>query len=109
PHTRPEPADAGGLVPVRPAEPTLSRRGLLGLVGGASATLLVVTIGESVGGPLRRLALLAPRVRVFGTGPNDVQVNRTALASGVIAGATDPTWKVTVRGPRMLRLDRAAL
>jgi DMSO/TMAO reductase YedYZ molybdopterin-dependent catalytic subunit len=109
PHTRPEPADAGELVPVRPAEPTLSRRGLLGLVGGASAALLVLNIGESVGGPLRRLALLAPRGRVFGTGPNDFQVNRTALASGVIAAATDPRWKLKVRGPRTLRLDRATL
>jgi DMSO/TMAO reductase YedYZ molybdopterin-dependent catalytic subunit len=108
-HTRPEPARAGGLVPVSPAEPTLSRRGLLGLVGGASAALLALNVGESVGGPLRRLALLAPRGRVFGTGPNDFQVNRTALASGVIAAATDPGWKLKVRGPRTLMLDRAAL
>ncbi len=49
--------------------PTLSRRGLLGLVGGASLTLLLVNVGETVGGPLRRLALLAPRGRVFGGGP----------------------------------------
>jgi DMSO/TMAO reductase YedYZ molybdopterin-dependent catalytic subunit len=108
-HTRPEPAPAGGLVPVSPAEPTLSRRGLLGLVGGASAALLALNVGESVGGPLRRLALLAPRGRVFGTGPNDFQVNRTALASGVIAAATDPGWKLKVRGPRTLMLDRAVL
>ena len=47
----------------RPAAPTISRRGLLGLVAGASAGLLVVTVGQSVGGPLRRLALLAPRGR----------------------------------------------
>jgi DMSO/TMAO reductase YedYZ molybdopterin-dependent catalytic subunit len=109
PHTRPEPADVGGLVPVRPAEPTISRRGLLGVVGGAAATLLAVNLGESVGGPLRRLALLAPRGRVFGTGPNDFQVNRTALASGVIAAAVDPGWKLNIRGPRTARLDRAAL
>src|SRR5947209_2067472 len=32
-NTRPEPAGEGDLVPVAPAEPTLSRRGLLGLVG----------------------------------------------------------------------------
>jgi DMSO/TMAO reductase YedYZ molybdopterin-dependent catalytic subunit len=108
-HTRPEPAEASGLVPVAPADPTLTRRGLLGLVGGASAALLLVNIGESVGGPLRRLALLAPRGRVFGTGPNDFQVNKSALAAGVIVAASDPTWKLTVRGRRKVRLDRAAL
>lgn len=108
-HTRPEPAAPGGLVAVDPAAPTLSRRGLLGLVGGASAAVLLVNIGESVGGPLRRLALLAPRGRVFGTGPNDFQVNKSALAAGVIARATDPRWRLTLRGPRTVRLDRAAL
>jgi DMSO/TMAO reductase YedYZ molybdopterin-dependent catalytic subunit len=108
-HTRPEPADSGSLVPVTPSAPTISRRGLLALVGGASGILLLVNLGESVGGPLRRLSLLAPRGRVFGTGPNDFQVNKTALAAGVIARATDPKWKLTVRGPRTVKLDRAAL
>ena len=108
-HTRPEPADLSELVPVKPAAPTLSRRGLLALVGGASATLLVVSLGESVGGPFRRLALLAPRGREFGTGPNDFQVNKSALAAGVIARARDPRWRLTVRGARDVKLDRAAL
>jgi DMSO/TMAO reductase YedYZ molybdopterin-dependent catalytic subunit len=79
------------------------------LAGGASAALLLVNIGESVGGPLRRLALLAPRGRVFGTGPNDFQVNKSALAAGVIARAMDPKWRLAVRGARTVRLDRAAL
>jgi DMSO/TMAO reductase YedYZ molybdopterin-dependent catalytic subunit len=108
-HTRPEPITPGGLVAVEPAAPTLSRRGLLGLVGGASAALLLVNIGESVGGPLRRLALLAPRGRVFGTGPNDFQVNKSALAAGVVVRAMDPGWRLTVRGAGTQRLDRAAL
>jgi DMSO/TMAO reductase YedYZ molybdopterin-dependent catalytic subunit len=108
-HTRPEPPEPDGLAPVDPAAPTLSRRGLFGLVGGASLTLLLVNIGESVGGPLRRFAPLAPRGRVFGDGPNDFQVNKTAAAAGVIAAASDPAWKLTVRGVRTVRLDRAAL
>jgi DMSO/TMAO reductase YedYZ molybdopterin-dependent catalytic subunit len=108
-HTDPEPAHASELVPVAPGAPTLSRRGLLGLVGGASAALLVLNVGETVGGPLRRLALLAPRGRVFGTGPNDFQVNKTAFAAGVIAAARDPRWKLAVRGPRTQTFDRAAL
>src|SRR5207302_9235770 len=105
--TRAAAVAAGGLTPVEPAAATLTRRGLIGLVGGASATLLLVKLGESVGGPLRRLALLAPRGRVFGTGPNDFQVNKTALAAGVVARATDPKWRLTVRGPRTVRFDRA--
>jgi DMSO/TMAO reductase YedYZ molybdopterin-dependent catalytic subunit len=108
-HTRPEPDRVSDLVALRPDEPTLSRRGLLAMVGGASAALLVLNLGESVGGPLRRLALLAPRGRVFGTGPNDFQVNKSARAAGVIPAATDPGWQLTVRGARTVKLDRAAL
>jgi DMSO/TMAO reductase YedYZ molybdopterin-dependent catalytic subunit len=107
--TQPEADRISDLVPVRPDEPTLSRRGLLGMVGGASAMLLVLNLGETVGGPLRRLALLAPRGRGLGTAPNDFQVNKSALAAGVIAAATDPHWQLTVRGPRTVQLDRAAL
>lgn len=108
-HTRPEPLDRGGLVAVRPAQATLSRRGLLALVGGASVTLLVVNVGETVGGPLRRLALLAPRGRVFGTGPNDFQVNRTADAAGVSAVALDSGWRLRVTGRRTVELSRVQL
>jgi DMSO/TMAO reductase YedYZ molybdopterin-dependent catalytic subunit len=82
---------------------------VLGLVGGAAATLLVVNLGESVGGPIRGLALLAPRGRVFGSGPNDFQVNKSALDAGVTARARDPSWKLTIRGARTAKLDRTAL
>ena len=44
------------------------------MVGGASLTIFAVQVGQSIGGPLRQLALLAPRGRVFGTGPNDFQI-----------------------------------
>jgi DMSO/TMAO reductase YedYZ molybdopterin-dependent catalytic subunit len=113
-HTRPEPlaGDPDGLVPVAPAAPTLSRRGLLGLVGGASLTLLIVNAGESLGGPFRRLALLAPRGRVWGSGPNDFQVNRTAAAVGVTPSLTGPSWRLAVAGPsgaRSVSLSRAQL
>lgn len=108
-HTRPEPADPSGLVAANPDQPTLSRRGLLGLLGGASAALLLVNLGETVGGPVRGLALLAPRGRTFGTGPNDFQVNKTARASGVTVAATDPRWRLAVRGPHHASFDRAEL
>jgi DMSO/TMAO reductase YedYZ molybdopterin-dependent catalytic subunit len=107
--TRPEPPEPDGLAPVAPAAPTLSRRGLLALVGGACATLLAVNVGESVGGPLRRLALLAPRGRVFGTGPNDFQVNKTAAAAGVSVLAADHAWRLELAGAIRLLLSRAAL
>jgi DMSO/TMAO reductase YedYZ molybdopterin-dependent catalytic subunit len=107
--TRPEPHDPDGLVALSPAQPTLSRRGLVALVGGASLTLVAVNVGESVGGPLRRLALLAPRGRVFGTGPNDFQINRTAATAGVVSAAADPAWRLRVSGARELALSRRAL
>jgi hypothetical protein len=43
--TRPEPADATGLVPSASADPTISRRGALGMVGLGSIALLVVMVG----------------------------------------------------------------
>ena len=79
------------------------------MVGGSSLTLLLVNLGESVGGPLRRLALLAPRGRVFGTGPNDFQVNKTAAAVGVTERARDPGWRLQLHGGGALALSRAQL
>jgi DMSO/TMAO reductase YedYZ molybdopterin-dependent catalytic subunit len=108
-HTRPEPRDPDGLAPVAPAAPTLSRRGLLALVGGASATLLVVNVGETVGGPLRRLALLAPRGGSSGSGPNAFEVNKTAAAAGVINLASDPDWRLALAGDRPTSLSRREL
>ncbi len=105
----PESANPDGLAPLAPAEPTISRRGLLALVGGASLTLFVLNIGESIGGPFRRLALLAPRGRVFGTGPNDFQVNKTAAAVGVTEKLTGPSWRLTVKGARTVALSRQQL
>lgn len=102
--TRPEPPDPDGLVAVAPAAATLSRRGLLALVGGASLALLAANLGESVGGPLRRLALLAPR-----GGGGGYPVNKSALAAGVSSAVTGPSWRLTVTGRRRLELDRAAL
>jgi DMSO/TMAO reductase YedYZ molybdopterin-dependent catalytic subunit len=109
--TRPEPYEPGGLAPASPAAPSLSRRGFLGIVGGASLTLFALNIGETVGGPLRRLALLAPRGRVFGTGPNDFQVNRTVAAVGIPASLIAPSWRLAVTGPsgRAVSLSRAQL
>jgi DMSO/TMAO reductase YedYZ molybdopterin-dependent catalytic subunit len=100
----------GSLAPSSPAAPTISRRGLLGIVGAGSLALLVSNLGESAGGPLRRIALLAPRGRVFGPGPNDFQVNKTAKTVSVVNAASDPGWKLVVQGPgRTRKLSRRKL
>jgi DMSO/TMAO reductase YedYZ molybdopterin-dependent catalytic subunit len=107
--TTPERYEPDGLAPPDPARPTLSRRGLLGMVGAAMGTLLVATAGQSIGGPLRRLAVLAPRGRVLGDGPNDFQVNTTAATAGIEPSATGPGWRLELAGARRTKLTRARL
>ncbi len=102
----PEPADPDALTPTNPAPASLSRRVLLGLVGGASGLLVVLTAGQSIGGPLRRLALLAPRGRSYGEGPNDFQVNMTAENAGISSDDVGPAWRLEVVGTRTVRLSR---
>ncbi len=100
--TRPEERFEGQdeLVPAAPREPTLSRRGLLGLVAGSSAAIFVLTAGQTIGGSVTRpVALLAPRGRVYGDGPNDFQVNKPAASVGVTAEMAGPSYRLElVRG-----------
>ena len=106
--TVPEPPEPDGLAPVAPSAPTISRRGLLGVVGGASLTVLALTLGESVDG-LRGTALLAPRGRSYGGGPTDFQVNRTAAAAGIRPDVTGDSWRLVLRGPVVHQLSRPEL
>jgi DMSO/TMAO reductase YedYZ molybdopterin-dependent catalytic subunit len=97
--TGPEPVadrgdDDGGLVAVAPSAPTISRRGALALVGGSSLAVVALTAGQTIDGAARRLALLAPRGRSYGSGPNAFQINRTAAAAGVRGRAVDPAWRL---------------
>ncbi len=108
--TRPEPPDPDGLVAVAPAPPTISRRGALALVGGGSALMFVLTAGQSIGGFTRPFALLLPRGRDLGDGPNAFQVNRTAEAAGIRVQDTGDAWRLSLSGgPEELLLDRDAL
>ena len=107
--TKPEPPDDGGLAPINPAAPTISRRGLLAMVGGASLTVFAVQVGESIGGPLRPLALLASRGRVFGTGPNDFPVTHTAAWANITSEMTAADWRLTVVGARTISFSRQQL
>ncbi|MFB6441326.1 molybdopterin-dependent oxidoreductase [Streptomyces sp. NPDC056411] len=104
-------ADDTGLVAVRPAPPTVTRRGALGLVGAGSLVLLVTTAGQSIGGRWRRTALLAPHGgRDPGSGPNGFQINKSAAVLGVRARDTGEDWRLTVEGGgRRAVLGRAEL
>jgi DMSO/TMAO reductase YedYZ molybdopterin-dependent catalytic subunit len=91
------------LVAVDPAEPTLSRRGLFAFVGGASLVLLAANVGETVGGPLRSLALFAPR-------REDFPVNKTAARAGITAEMVGPAYRLRLAdGVALRREDLLAL
>ena len=105
--THPEPLDTYGLVSRAPSEPTMSRRGLLALVGGASLTVTAVTLGQTIG--LRPTALLSARGQSYGDGPNDFQINRTARTAAINPAETGSDWRLTIVGPNTIRLSRAEL
>lgn len=96
--TKPEPADDNGLVSSHPAQPTMSRRGALGMVGLGSVALFAVTAGQSLGGPLRETALLAPHGRNPGSGPNGFPINKTAALAHVRPQDVGANWRLVVRG-----------
>ncbi|MGW7422074.1 molybdopterin-dependent oxidoreductase [Streptomyces sp. NPDC054813] len=105
--------DEGELAATRPDAPTVSRRGALWFVGGASLLLLVTTAGQSIGGALRRTALLAPHGGADpGSGPNGFQINKTAAYAGIDAKVTGgEAWRLVVTGRdgRTVRLSRTEL
>jgi DMSO/TMAO reductase YedYZ molybdopterin-dependent catalytic subunit len=106
--TRPEPAGPDGLVAADPADPTISRRGALALVGAGTLLITVLTAGQTVGGFPRSAALLLPRGRSRDGG--DFQVNKTAVAAGIDPRSTGVQWRLTLRGgASAVMLDRAAL
>ncbi|MEV5494462.1 molybdopterin-dependent oxidoreductase [Nonomuraea fuscirosea] len=107
--TRPEPPDPDGLVPVDPAPPTMSRRGLLAFVGGGSVLMFGLSAGQTFDGPLRRTALLAPHGREYGPGPNDFQINKTAASLGVTEADTGDAWRLVLAGAGRALLTRADL
>ena len=108
--TRPEPPDPDGLVATNPSAPTMSRRGALALVGGGSLAVFVLTAGQTIGGITRPLALLLPRGRDNGDGPNDFPINRTAAAAKIDPATTGAEWRLTLAGGGVeVVLDRAAL
>ncbi|MFR9793228.1 molybdopterin-dependent oxidoreductase [Streptomyces sp. MB22_4] len=111
---RPDEEDSGpgSLVSPDPAPPTVSRRGALGLAGGGALLLFLTTVGQSLGGPLRRTALLAPRGPADPNGgPSGFQINKTAAYAGITPADTDEdAWRLVVTGRTgTVRLSRARL
>jgi DMSO/TMAO reductase YedYZ molybdopterin-dependent catalytic subunit len=106
--TRPEPPEAGYLVPVAPAQPTISRRGVLAFAGAGSALIALLSVGQSLGGPLRWTALLAPHGANVSS-PDDFQVNQTAASAGIREAETGDAWRLTIGGDGQAGQSAAAL
>ncbi|WP_301149814.1 molybdopterin-dependent oxidoreductase [Mycobacterium simiae] len=107
--TVPEPVDEDGLVARNPDPATLSRRGMLAVVAGGSALVAVLTAGQTIGGVMRRAAVLLPRGRSYGTGPNDFQINRTAVSAGIDSTLTGTDWSLRLIGAGITSLDSKQL
>ncbi len=106
--TRSETVDSTLIAP-QPAAPTISRRGVLALVGGTSLAVFVLTAGEAIGGAMRQLALFGTHYRSPGVGANRFPVNHTAASAGITAATTGPDWRLTLVGPRRVSLNRDQL
>jgi DMSO/TMAO reductase YedYZ molybdopterin-dependent catalytic subunit len=97
-HTRPEPPLEGleTTAPVDAAPPTMSRRLLLGTVGAASVGLGLMGVGQTAGGPFRKLAFLAPRGDGPGDGPNAFQVNKTFKSVHIPRTSVGGDWRLSM-------------
>jgi DMSO/TMAO reductase YedYZ molybdopterin-dependent catalytic subunit len=102
---REKPADGpDSLASPAPGPTTISRRGVVGFVGGSSLVVAGLYVGQTIGGPFRATALLAPR---GGPGSPDFPINRTAKTAGV--PHVDDSWELELVGTRSVRLSRAQL
>ena len=97
--TCPEAPDPAGLRAASPAAPTISRRGLLAAIGGASVTLAALAAGQSIGGWTRRTALFGPR-GLSAAAPGYFPVNRTAAAIGLTDADVGEGYRLTLTGSR---------
>jgi DMSO/TMAO reductase YedYZ molybdopterin-dependent catalytic subunit len=107
-HTEPEPPREDTTAPGAPGVPTISRRGLLATIGAGSLGLAVIAAGQSIGGPFRTLAFLAPRGS-SGSGPNGFQINTSAAAAGIEPATTGASWRLVLEGARRVEMSRDRL
>lgn len=89
-----------------PGPTTISRRGVMGLMGAAGGAVFLTSFGQAAGGPFRQIALFAPRGR-----GEDFPVNKTAAIARITPEMVGDDWrlKVTAAGGRMVELSRADL
>lgn len=108
--TRREPAGDSDLVAPTPEPATISRRGALAVVGGGSLLVFLLSAGQAFGGFSRGSALLLPRGRQPGPGPNGFEINKTAAAAKVGPADVAGTWRLTLHGGgRTVKLSRKQL
>jgi DMSO/TMAO reductase YedYZ molybdopterin-dependent catalytic subunit len=77
------------------------------MVAASSLALFGLSVGQTIGGPARSTALLAPRGQDpggqdlggpdSGEGPADFQINKTAAVAGI--GPVDESWRLELTGP----------
>ena len=106
--TLPETVDSD-LVAPEPAAATISRRGILALVGGTSLAVFVLTAGETIGGAMRQLALFGTHYRSPDSGANHFPVNHTFVSTGIARSTTGPEWRLSLVGTRHVSLSRDQL
>jgi DMSO/TMAO reductase YedYZ molybdopterin-dependent catalytic subunit len=102
------PRTVEGLRAAYPRTPTISRRGLLAAIGGASLTLAGLVVGQSIGGWTRRTSLFGPR-GLSATALHYLPVNRTAASIGLTAADVGPGYRLTLIGARTVTLTQAEL
>ena len=72
--------------------------------------VFALTAGQTIGGFTRPFAVLLPRGRDNGDGPNDFPINRTADAAGIDADVVGTDWRLTLSGGAgEVTFDRASL
>lgn len=64
-----------------------------------------MTSGQVVGGPLAELAVLTPRGRGRGDGPNDFPVNKTFAAVNIPREKVGPGWRLLLHTPDERRAE----
>lgn len=80
---------------------SLSRRGFIATTAASSTAVTLVTVGQSAT-PLKPLAVLGPRHGDIG--PQRLPVNKSAVQAGVLPTAHDPSYRLTIVGPRHIEL-----
>jgi DMSO/TMAO reductase YedYZ molybdopterin-dependent catalytic subunit len=100
-----------GLTSPNPRPESMSRRAMLGSVAAASGILFLQGLGQSAGGPLRKLAFLLPRGATRPQlGPLGFPVNRTwAITKLKRTVVADGTWQLTVTGKQKRTFTREEL